>query len=214
MRKTLFVLVAFLINGGLAQADDQPDQSAELQALKARIATLEAALKAKTETPAPAKPAPVAPAVAPSYVSTLVHRQPVAYQCFLGDHPGVSSSDEGWVEILNRNPEYYLSLLVDKAPVVVMQPTGNGWEPLFPGRRDRTVLPPGSHCYFYAPARLSGRHVRDYTLDAAAYAQEMGSTDQAVVLKAEPSARLRTVTFHVASQRRTAVSIDPFELVE
>jgi hypothetical protein len=144
----------------------------------------------------------------------LVHGQPTAYQCFLGDNPGVAPGN--WVEIRNFNQEYYLTLTVDGAPLIVMKPTANGrWEPLFPGRQDITVLPPQSHCYFHAPARLkAGNRVREYLLGATAYNQEMGSLPPYQVrLGAQPSAWMETPRqFRLAGQNETAVAIHWYDL--
>jgi hypothetical protein len=199
MRKILIFVLASLTSGGFARATEPEGQPSELQQLQQRVAELEAALKAKTAPPAPA----------PTYVATLVHNQPVAYQCFLGDNPGMAPGH--WVEVRNFNREYYLYLTVDHAPLVVMKPTGNGWEPLFPGRQDRTVLPPNSKCFFSAPARLNGDgRLRTYELRADAYAQTMGSSPGRVVLEPHPSAHLISLQEFRLSHELTVVALQPY----
>ena len=204
MRKILLVIIALVVSGGTARATEPEGQPTELQILQKRVAELEAALKAQTATPVPT--------VAPSYVSTLVHGQPTAYQCFLGDNPGLAPGL--WVTIRNRDHHRYMYATVGDAPIIVMRPTANGmWEPLFPGRQDRTVLPPGRECTFHAPARLNGDgSLRRYVLRADLYDQAMGSMPGAVILEPYPSAHLnRPWEFYLNGVQDTVVSLEYFQ---
>lgn len=204
MKKTHIALVVLVVlalapaawaKGRKAQPDlDAPlvpsfvvDQSVETPAVTAPPAA---------PAPVVAASEPVAPPPAPApTVSMVVHSQPLAYQCFLGDNPGFAPGR--WVEVHNSTSGYFYGS-VDDAPLIVLRPTADGsWEPLSAGIEGRTVLPPHSRCYFRAPARLSQAHhrLREYVLKGRLYgveSREMDAQGRIVVrLTPEPEAVMR-----------------------
>lgn len=230
MRKMIFVLVTFVIGCGTAspalesrlanlQASVdrlQKNDRAQRQYIARLEATRNASAPSVATSPPAVEPKPASPALATpaasAHVAALVHGQPPAYQCFLGDMPGMAPGH--WVEVRNFDRQNYLYMTINDAPVIVMRPTANGtWEPLFPGRQDRTVLPPGRKCNFHASARLNGDGtLKEYFLRADAYSPAMGSMPGVVILESYPSAKLmRPWEFHLSRNRTTAVSLEPYQ---